>query len=159
MFGRPILPADPWTSEELGDAAADDLDALSGRAAEPSGEPPQTDPRASSVSIEVVGDDGSVDPIERAAYENHATFTGESTFAELGSVRYDDDGELQITTLSDGTLGPSAQPDVLHGAALYRITGGSGRFDGASGLITSNFLLDPATGEFDERQVTVVFLP
>ena len=63
------------------------------------------------------------------------------------------------TTLSDGTLGPSAQPDVLHGAALYRITGGSGRFDGAGGLITSNFLLHPATGEFEERQVTVVFLP
>jgi hypothetical protein len=129
-----------------------------GRAAEPSGEPPQTDPRADSVAIEVVGNDGSVDRIERASYENHATFTGESTFAETGSIRYDDDGELQIKTLSDGTLGPSAQPDVLHGAALYRITGGSGRFDGATGLITSNFLLHPATGEFEERQVTVLFL-
>jgi hypothetical protein len=130
-----------------------------GTAAEPSGEPPQTDPRASSVSVEVVADDGPVDRIERASYENHATFTGESTFTETGSIRYDDDGELQIATLSDGTLGPSAQPDVLHGAALYRITGGSGRFDGAGGLITSNFLLHPATGEFEERQVTVVFLP
>lgn len=129
-----------------------------GSAAEPSGEPPQTDPRASSVSIEVVEHDGSVDRIERASYENHATFTGESTFAETGSIRYDDDGGLRIATLSDGTLGPSAQPDVLHGAALYRITGGSGRFDGASGLITSNFLLHPATGEFEERQVAVVFL-
>ena len=129
-----------------------------GTAAEPSGEPPQTDPRANSVSVEVVEDDGRVDRIVRASYENHATFTGESTFAETGSIRYDDDGELQIATLSDGTLGPSAQPDVLHGAALYRITGGSGRFDGASGLITSNFLLHPATGEFEERQVTVVFL-
>ena len=29
-----------------------------GTAAEPSGEPPQTDPRASSVSVEVVQDDG-----------------------------------------------------------------------------------------------------
>jgi hypothetical protein len=59
----------------------------------------------------------------------------------------------------DGTLGPSAQPDVLHDAALYRITQGSGRCGGASGLITSNFLLHPATGEFEERQVTVVFQP
>jgi hypothetical protein len=129
-----------------------------GSAAEPSGEPPQTDPRASSVSVDVVQGDGPVDRIERASYENHATFTGESTFAETGTIRYDDDGELQITTLNDGTLGPSAQPDVLHGAALYRITGGSGRFDGASGLVTSNFLLHPATGEFEERQVIVVFL-
>ena len=130
-----------------------------GRAAEPSGEPPQTDPRANSVSVELVEHDGPVDRIERASYENHATFTGESTFTETGSICYDEHSELQITTLSDGTLGSSAQPDVLHGAALYRITGGSGRFDGASGLITSNFLLHPATGEFDERQVTVVFLP
>jgi hypothetical protein len=110
------------------------------------------------VSIEVVEHDAPVDRIERASYENHATFTSESTFAETGSIHYDDDGELQITTLSDGTLGPSAQADVLHGAALYRITGGSGRFDGATGLITSNFLLHPATGEFEERQVTVLFL-
>jgi hypothetical protein len=128
-----------------------------GAAAEPSGEPPQTNPRAASVSVDVVEDDGSIGPIVRASYENHATFTGESTFAETGSVRYDDDGELQITTLSDGTLGPSAQPGVLHGAALYRIEAGSGRFTGASGLITSNFLLHPATGEFEERQVAVVF--
>jgi hypothetical protein len=129
-----------------------------GSAAEPSGEPLQTDPRASSVSVELVESEASVEPIERASYENHATFTGESTFTETGSIRYDD-GELRITTLSDGTLGPSAQPEVLHGAALYRITGGSGRFGGASGLITSNFLLDPVSGEFEERQVTVVFLP
>jgi hypothetical protein len=95
-----------------------------GAAAEPSGEPPQTDPRARSVAIEVV----------------------------------DDDGELQITTLTDGALGPAAQPGVLHGAAVYRITAGTGRFDGASGLITSNFVLDPATGEFEERQVAVVFV-
>jgi hypothetical protein len=130
-----------------------------GRAAEPSGEPPQTDPRANSASVELVEHDGPVDRIERASYENHATFTGESTFTETGSIRYDEHSELQITTLSDGTLGSSAQPDVLHGAAVYRITGGSGRFDGASGLITSNFLLHLATGESDERQVTVVFLP
>jgi hypothetical protein len=130
-----------------------------GRAAEPAGEPPQTDPRASSVSVELVHDDGSMDPIQRASYENHATFTGESTFIETGTIRYDDDGELRIATLNDGTLGPSAQADVLHGAAVYRITAGSGRFDRASGLITSNFLLHQATGEFEERQVTIVFLP
>jgi hypothetical protein len=65
---------------------------------------------------------------------------------------------LQIATLVDGTLGPSAQADVLHGAVLYRITAGAGRFDGASGLITSNFLLWPETGEFEERQVAIAFV-
>ena len=61
--------------------------------------------------------------------------------------------------MNDGTLGPSADPDVLHGAVVYRIVGGRGRFEGASGLVTSNFLLRPAVGEFDETQVAIVFLP
>jgi hypothetical protein len=130
-----------------------------GEAAAPSGEPPQTDPRATSVAIKAVMEDGSDAGIERASYENHVVYTGESTFREKGTIRLGEgDDELQIATLVDGTLGPSAQADVLHGAVLYRITAGGGRFDGASGLITSNFLLWPETGEFEERQVAIVFV-
>jgi hypothetical protein len=84
-----------------------------GEAAAPSGEPPQTDRRASSISIEAVLADGSDAGIEPASHENHA---------------------------------------------LYKITGGGGRFARA-GLITTNFLLWPATGQFEERQVAVVFVP
>jgi hypothetical protein len=131
-----------------------------GEADTPSGEPPQTDPRASSVSLEAVWADGSQAGIDRASYENHAVFTSESTFAETGTISFDDgDAELEIATLSDGTLGPCAQPDVLHGAAVYRITGGGGRFAQATGLVTTNFLLWPETGRFEERQVAAVFVP
>jgi hypothetical protein len=131
-----------------------------GEAAEPSGEPPQTDPQATSVSVEAVTADGANAGIERACYQNHAIYTGESTFTEGGTIRFDGgEGDLEIVTVSEGTLAPSAQPDVLHGAVVYRITGGHGRFDGASGLITSNFLLWPAQGEFEEKQVAVVFVP
>jgi hypothetical protein len=131
-----------------------------GEADTPSGEPPQTDPRASSVSLEAVLADGSRAGIDRASYENHAVFTGESSFSETGTIRYDDgDGELEIATLSDGALGPCAEPDALHGAAVYRITGGGGRFAQATGLITTNFLLWPATGRFEERQAAIVFVP
>jgi hypothetical protein len=131
-----------------------------GEADAPSGDPPQTDPRASSVAIEAVLADGSDAGIDRASYRNHAVFTTESTFAETGTISYDGgDGELEIATLSDGTLGPCAEPDVLHGAAVYRITGGGGRFAQATGLVTTNFLLWPATGRFDERQTAIVFVP
>ena len=131
-----------------------------GEAAAPSGDPPHTDPRASSISIEAVSADGSDAGMERASYENHAVFTSESTFAETGTISFDDgDAELEIATLSDGTLGPCAQPDVLHGAAVYRITGGGGGFAQATGLVTTNFLLWPETGRFEERQVAVVFVP
>jgi hypothetical protein len=78
-----------------------------GEAAAPSGEPPQTDPRASSISIEAVLADGSDAGIEPASYENHAVYTSESTFAETGTIRF----------------------------------------------------VWPATGQFEERQVAVVFVP
>ncbi|HEX6695586.1 MAG TPA: hypothetical protein VF080_02290 [Solirubrobacteraceae bacterium] len=131
-----------------------------GEAEAPSGAPPQTDPRASSVSLEAVMADGSAAGIDRASYENHAVFTSESTFAETGTISYDDGaGVLEIATQSDGTLGPSAEPDVLHGAAVYRITAGGGRFAQATGLVTTNFLLWPATGRFEERQAAIVFVP
>jgi hypothetical protein len=131
-----------------------------GEADAPSGDPPQTDPRARSVSLDAVLADGSDAGIHRASYENHAVFTGESSFSEAGTIRYDDgDGEVEIATLSDGTLGPCTDPDVLHGAAVYRITGGGGRFAQATGLVTTNFLLWPATGRFEERQVAIVFVP
>jgi hypothetical protein len=129
-----------------------------GEAPEPSGTPPQTSPRATSRSLEALSADGSRFAVERASYANHATFTGESTFTETGTISFGD-GELDVDTVGEGTLSPSAEPDVLHGAVIWRITEGRGRFEGASGLITSNFLLRPATGEFEERQTAVVFLP
>jgi hypothetical protein len=131
-----------------------------GVAPEPTGTPPQTSARATSRFLEAVSADGSRFGVERASYANHATFTSESTFRETGTISFDDgDGEVDVDTVGEGTLGPSAEPEVLHGALIWRITEGRGRLEGASGLITSNFLLRPATGEFEDRQTAVLFLP
>jgi hypothetical protein len=90
-----------------------------GEADAPWGAPPQTDPRARSVSLEPLSADGSDAGIDRASCQDHAVFTGEASVTETGTIRYDDgDGELEIATLGDGTLGPCAEPDVLHGAAV-----------------------------------------
>jgi hypothetical protein len=133
---------------------------LRGEAAEPGGEPPQTEPRARSVSVDAVAADGSAVMIERLSYENHAIFTGESTFTETGTIATGQPaGELDVISVGEGTLGPSADRKLLHGAVMYRIVAGRGRFDGASGVITSNFLLAPATGQYVEKQVAIVFLP
>jgi hypothetical protein len=51
-----------------------------GEAAEPSGEPPQTNQRATSVSIDAVTAAGSPIGIGRASYQSDVTFTGESAF-------------------------------------------------------------------------------
>ncbi len=131
-----------------------------GEAVPPTGQPPQTDPRATSIAVEALNADGSPAGIASVAYENHVVFTSESTFTETGTIRFDDgESSLQIATVDAGTLGPSGDPDALHGAVMYSITGATGRFAGATGLVTSNFVLWPARGEFDDRQIAVLFLP
>jgi hypothetical protein len=130
-----------------------------GEAAEPSGAPPRTSPRATSTSVEAVTADGSPFAVGHASYANRVTFTSESTFTESGTIAFGDGGdELDVETVGEGTLGPSAEPGVLHGAVVWRVAGGRGRFEGAGGLVTSNFLLRPATGRVEDRQVAVVFL-
>ena len=129
-----------------------------GEAAEPSGEPPKTDPRCTSESVEGVTADGADAGITHASYENHVTFTSESTFTETGTIGFGD-GELDIDTIGEGTIGPSREDGVMQGAVMWRITAGRGRFEGAGGVITSNFLLRLDNGEVEDRQVAVVFLP
>ncbi len=129
-------------------------------ATQPSGEPPQVDVRSRSESVEVRAADGSSPGIDSLAYQTHVTFTGESTFTETGTISAGDgEIEMDIVTVGEGTLGPAADPELLQGSVIWRIARGRGRFEGASGLITSNFLLRPANGELDDRQVAVVFLP
>ena len=132
---------------------------MRGAAAEPAGEPPQTDPRAASETVAVETADGAPFDVAEITYANHAVFTGPTTFTETGTVRFGDGDEIDVAAVSDGTLGPSADPDLLHGAVFYAVVAGRGRFAGATGLITSNFLLRPAAGEFEERWVAVLFLP
>lgn len=129
-----------------------------GAAAEPAGDPPATDPRATSVAVEATADDGAPFAVEEISYSNHAVFTGPTTFTETGTVRLGAGDEIDLAAVSDGTLGPSADPDLLHGAVFYSVVDGRGRFAGATGLITSNFLLRPGAGEFEERWVAVLFL-
>ena len=98
--------------------------------------------------------------IQSLSYSTHAKFTGETTFTERGSLIVDEgDAALDFATFAEGFLGPSADPELHHGSVSWRIERGHGRLQGASGLITSNFVLRPSTGEVDERQVAFVFLP
>lgn len=132
---------------------------LRGEGPPPSGEPPTTDPRASSVTLQATTANGADAGIANLSYENHVVFTSESTFTETGTITLGEEGEIDIDTVGEGTLRPSGEPDVLHGAVVWRVTGGRGRFDRAHGLVASNFLLHPASGEVQEWQVGVVFVP
>jgi hypothetical protein len=59
--------------------------------------------------------------------------------------------------VGQGYLGGSTDPKVKHGCVAWKIESGTGRFDGATGLITSNFLVT-AEGDVTDHHFGVIFL-
>jgi hypothetical protein len=90
-------------------------------------------------------------------YDTDVTFTSDTSFSETGTVHLSGSDTLRIHTQQDGLLTPSANPGQLHGAVIWRIVGGTGRFEHATGLITTNFVFDPSVGDGIEEQLGVVF--
>jgi hypothetical protein len=129
---------------------------FTGHATPPAGEPPELDVRSAAESVTVEGGEGA--GIDAVSYETHVTFTSETTFKESGRVSMGRNGDaLLISTVGVGYIGPSADPSIMHGAVAWRVDGAEGALEGASGLVTSNFQLQPETGEVTEYQVAVIF--
>jgi hypothetical protein len=126
------------------------------QATPPAGEPPSFDVKSGPGTVTLLeGDDTGV-PTE-ASYETHVTMTGETTFLEDGEVTLDGGG-LRLRTVGSGTIEPSAEEGTMRGAVTWQVEG-TGRLSGASGLLSSNFEFQPATGAAIEHQVLRLFLP
>jgi hypothetical protein len=122
----------------------------------PAGEPPSFDVTSGPGTVTLLeGDDTGV-PTE-ASYETHVTMTGETTFLEDGEVTLDGGG-LRLRTVGSGTIEPSAEEGTMRGAVTWQVEG-TGRLSGATGLLSSNFEFQPATGAAIEHQVLRLFLP
>jgi hypothetical protein len=120
------------------------------------GEPPDVDVHGETETVTVESGEG--DGIDVVSYDTHVTFTSETSFTESGRVSVGRNADaLQISTVGEGYIGPSADPSSLHGAVIWRIDAGEGKLEGASGLLTSNFQLQPETGNVTEYQVAVIF--
>lgn len=106
------------------------------------------------------GLDGSLEPLPggEATFEAEVTITGETSFLESGVIAFGDGHRLRFTTVGSGYLGPSADPARQQGAVTWRVEGGEGQFAGASGLITSNFLLEDDLS-VTEHHFGVLFVP
>jgi hypothetical protein len=91
---------------------------------------------------------------EEALLESMLAFRDERRFEEVGTIVFALGNSLRIR--GSGRLAPSADPDLRQGTVVWTIEGGDGHFEGASGLITSNFLLS-ATGDLTENQLGIVF--
>jgi hypothetical protein len=94
---------------------------------------------------------------EPVTVEAQLTFADEHSFRLTGEIRFDDEGSLRFRTLGSGRLDPSPEPGLRHGTTVLEVCGGSGRFDGASGRITSNFVVSD-DGEITDHQLGVVFV-
>jgi len=77
-----------------------------------------------------------------ATFVSEVTFTGETSFQEIGTIAFGDGHRLHFATVGSGYLAPSADPARQQGTVMWRVDGGEGQFAGASGLITSNFFVD-----------------
>ena len=95
---------------------------------------------------------------EKATFESEATFTSPSSFTETGTITYGaGEHQLHFSTVGEGTIGPSTEPTVQSGAVMWKIESGTGQFEGATGFITSNFIVE-AQGSVIDNQLAVVFL-
>lgn len=101
----------------------------------------------STAITSLVGRGGLTGTIEavpggNAVFVSEVTFTDATAFLETGTIAFGDGHVLRFGTVGNGYLGPSiADPTFKHGTVMWRIEGGEGQFAGASGLITSNFVV------------------
>ena len=119
---------------------------------------------ASSCSItSTIGDEGvrsTLQPAEggKAAFESTVTFTGETSFQESGTITFGEGNHrFHFTTVGEGHIDASADPKLKHGSVMWKIERGEGQFDGATGLITSNFFVSE-TGDVTDNHFGVIFL-
>jgi hypothetical protein len=92
-------------------------------------------------------------------FESEVTTAGEAGFKEAGTISFGEGKHrLRFSTIGQGYLGPSPDPDLKHGCVMWQVERGEGQFEGARGLITSNFTVN-AAGEVIDHHMGVIFVP
>jgi hypothetical protein len=94
---------------------------------------------------------------EPATVDAQLSFANEPSFRLTGEIHLEGQGTLRFRTLGSGQLDPSPEPGLRQGTAVLEVCGGTGRFDGARGRITSNFVVSD-DGEITDHQLGVVFV-
>jgi hypothetical protein len=130
---------------------------------------------ASCTWVSRIGPDGLHASLEstvggQATFESEVTFlggfessevtsSGEAGFKETGMITFGEGNHrLRFSTIGQGYIGPSAEPNLRQGAVIWQVEGGEGQFEGAKGLITSNFTVSDA-GEVTDHHMGVIFVP
>ena len=82
---------------------------------------------------------------------------GEDAFDAAGTISFGNGNTLRFRSLSPGVLGPSPDADLRQGTVVSVIEGGDGSLAGATGRISSSFLVSD-TGELTDRHLAVLFV-
>jgi hypothetical protein len=93
-----------------------------------------------------------------AAFASEVTFTGATSFQEVGTIAFGGGHRLRFSTVGSGYLGPSADPTSKQGAVAWRVEGGEGQFAGARGLIAANVAVGADLAVIGHH-LGVLFLP
>ncbi len=110
----------------------------------------------------VLGADGvatTVEPLagETAVLDSRVERFSDGTFVEDGTITYGSAGAITFVTVGRGRVGPSPRAGWVHGAVIWEVTGGDGRFAGARGLVTSSFTVGP-DGDVIDHHVARLYL-
>jgi hypothetical protein len=126
------------------------------QATPPAGEPPAFDIKSGPGAVTLLeGEDGGLP--DEVSYETHVTLTGETSFLEEGEMQFGY-GTLRLSTVGAGLLEPTPEDGLSRGAVVFRVVGAGGS-SGVTGLLTSNFEFQAASGTAVEQQVLRLFLP
>lgn len=81
----------------------------------------------------------------------------ERTFSGSGTIDLGHGDAIRFRSLGHGTLEPAGDGRHRHGTSILGVVEGLGRYAGARGRITSNFVLSP-DGVLEDEQVVVLFI-
>ena len=108
------------------------------------------------------GSDGletNVEPIDghEIIFDSEAQFLTDTTLTEWGAITFGPGHTLNFSTVGEGFMGPTRHLNTSAGCIIWKIDGGTGQFEDASGYITSNFVGNP-DGTISDHQFGVIFL-
>jgi hypothetical protein len=104
------------------------------------------------IDVSLAACDGS-----EATLVSKLRFAAVDRFSEDGCIELAPGDALHFRTLFDGCLAPAPDPLFRLGTAVREISSGSGALVGATGRITSTFVVD-REGRISDREVALVFL-
>ena len=115
----------------------------------------KTKMQAEAFEIEIENGGGR-ERLGGASIRSTVIYTGEASFQQYGTITFANNNDrLHFSTKGQGRISEDPVTKIRLGSATLRIDYGRGRFEKASGVITSNFVIND-NGEVTDNQVGVV---